>query len=160
VSLNKLSNVFGISKDTIAVYIGYMINAYLIYEVRYFSYSAKIKHDVTKLPKIYAADLGLVNAINIRYSKNKGQMFENAVLVKLLESYDEVYYWSELETEADFIAGDMAINVTATDNINKRELFGLEKFRRKHNKFKVVLVTESRKEEKMIPIKEFLSAAD
>src|SRR3989338_3542164 len=41
ISLNKLSKVFGLSKDTLALYVNYMINAYLLFEVTYFSYSAK-----------------------------------------------------------------------------------------------------------------------
>ena len=36
VSLNKLSKVFGISKDTISLYIGFMIDAYLLFEVTFF----------------------------------------------------------------------------------------------------------------------------
>src|SRR3989344_8302837 len=63
ISLNKLSKVFGISRDSLALYISYMIDAYLLYEVAYFSYSAKIRHDVTKLPKLYVLDNGLINVV-------------------------------------------------------------------------------------------------
>src|SRR3989344_4526625 len=74
VSINKLSKIFGIAKDTLATYINYMVDAYLLSEVSYFSYSAKIKHEVSKLPKLYSLDGGLINVVNIKYTKNTGQM--------------------------------------------------------------------------------------
>src|SRR3989338_1685342 len=143
VSLNKLSKVFGISKDTIALYIGYMIDAYLLYEVTFFSYSAKIKHDIAKLPKLYVLDNGLINVVSIQYSKNRGQMFENTVLIKLLEAYGDISYWSELKSEVDFIADKMTINVTATDKIPKREIIGLNDFQKKHKQFSSLIIAES-----------------
>ncbi len=114
-SINKLSKVFGVAKDTLQTYINYMIDAYLLFEVTYFSYSAKVKHDISKLPKIYCLDSGLVNITNAKYSKNQGQMFENAVFVKLAEKYKEISYWGELNSEVDFVAEKTAINVTAAD---------------------------------------------
>jgi len=149
VSLNKLSKVFGISKDTIALYIGYMIDAYLLYEVTFFSYSAKIKHDIAKLPKLYVLDNGLINMVSIKYSKNRGQMFENTIAIKLFEDYDSISYWSELESEVDFIVGNNAINVTATDKIHEREIKGLDNFQKKHNQFSSLIIAESRGEGKI-----------
>jgi hypothetical protein len=142
-SLNKLSRVFGISKDTISMYVTHMIDAYLLSEVTYFSYSAKIRHDVTKLPKLYSMDLGLINVASIKYSENMGQMYENAVLIKLAEQYGEISYWSESDSEVDFIAGNNAINVTATDRIPVREVNGLEKFQKKYKGFSLIVITQS-----------------
>lgn len=156
VSFNKLSRVFGISKDTISLYASYMIDAYLLIEVTYFSYSAKIRHDVTKLAKFYAIDNGLINVTTIKYSKNLGQMYENTVLIKLLENFDEISYWSELKSEVDFIAENKAINVTATDNVHERERKGLNEFKRKHKNFLTVLITKSTNKNGLISIKKFL----
>ena len=155
-SLKKLSKVFGLSDATLALYVSYMIDAYLLFEVSYFSYSAKIKHDVTKLPKLYVLDNGLINVVSIKYSKNRGQMFENTVLIKLLEKFDDVSYWSELKSEVDFIADTQAINVTATDNIAERETKGLADFCKKHKNFSSLLITESRTKESMISLLDFL----
>lgn len=157
VSFNKLSKVFGISKDTVSMYIEYMINAYLLFEVTYFSYSAKIKHDVTKLPKLYALDNGLVGAVSIKYSKNRGQMFENTVIIRLAEQFEDVSYWSDLRSEVDFIVDKSAINVTASDEVREREILGLENFNKKHKGFSLLLVTPSTKKEGIIPLLEFLS---
>lgn len=158
VSINKLSNVFGLSKDTISMYINYLIEAYFLFKVTYFSYSAKIKHDVTKLPKIYVWDNGLINVASVKYSKNKGQMYENTVLLKLLDSYDEINYWSDLKCEVDFISGNLAINVTATDVIKDREVKGLDEFKREYPRFSTLLVTDSKNELGLISIKKFLKA--
>lgn len=157
VSLNKLSKVFGISKDTLSQYIRYMIDAFLLFEVTYFSYSAKIRHDVTKLPKLYALDNGLINAVSIKYSENIGRMFENAVLIKLLEKFEEVHYWSELKSEVDFIVDKIALNITATDKIHEREMQGLMDFQKRHKGFSSLMVTQTKTENNMLSILNFLS---
>ncbi|MBI5036155.1 ATP-binding protein [Candidatus Micrarchaeota archaeon] len=156
ISLNKLSNVFGLSNDTLALYVGYMVDAYLLFEVPHFSYSVKTRHDVTKLPKLYVLDNGLINIVSIKYSKSRGQMFENTALIKLSEQSDEVSYWSELKSEVDFIAGKTAINVTATDEIPEREIKGLNDFRKKHRGVHPLLITESTTKDGRVSLADFL----
>lgn len=156
VSVNKLSKVFGIAKDTLQSYINYMIDAYLLFEVNYFSYSAKVKHDVSKLPKLYCFDNGFINIVNLKYSKNLGQMFENTVFIKLADSYKEISYWSEYGSEVDFIAEKTAINVTCSDKIHEREFNGLDDFNKGHKGFNLIIVSNSLKKENIIPIIDFL----
>ena len=156
VSINKLSKVFGISKEAISNYINYMVNAYLLFEVSYFSFSAKIKHEVSKLPKIYSSDLGFINIASIKYSKNKGQMYENVVFRKLIEKNQELNYWGELKSEVDFIFNKTAINVTSTDEIPKREFQGLDDFSKTHRGFSSFVIANTIKKENIIPILEFL----
>lgn len=156
ISVNKLSKVFGISRDVIALYTGYMIDAYLLHEVPFFSYSVKKKHDVTKLPKLYVLDNGLINVVSIKYSKNRGQMFENTVLIKLLDKYSEISYWSDSNSEVDFIVDTSAINVTSTDDIHNREIIGLEEFKKKHKRFSFLLVTNSISKDNFISLQDFL----
>ena len=156
VSINKLSRTFGISKDAIANYINYMTDAYLLFEVPFFSFSAKVKHDVARLPKLYALDNGLINVVNITYSKNEEQMFENTVLIKLLENYRKISYWSDAKSEVDFVVEKRAINVTATDKIPPREWKGLEAFQKRHKQFSTLLITKSTAQENTISLKKFL----
>ncbi|MEK6960561.1 MAG: ATP-binding protein [Nanoarchaeota archaeon] len=156
VSVNKLSKIFGLSKDTLRTYINYMIDSYLLFEVTYFSYSAKVRHDVTKLPKLYCLDSGFMNVVNTRYSQNLGQVFENTVLIKLAQIHREISYWSELNTEVDFIVEKTAINVTAADKIPEREQKGLEEFKKKHREFDLLLISRAQSNENMTPILEFL----
>jgi hypothetical protein len=155
-SINKLSKVFGVAKDTLQTYINYMIDAYLLFEVTYFSYSAKIKHDISKLPKIYCLDNGFINITNIKYAKNLGQMFENTAFIKLAEKHKEISYWGELTSEVDFIAEKNAINITATDKISDREFKGLEDFQKKHKGFTPIIISHTLKKDNIMPIKEFL----
>ena len=155
-SVNKLSKIFGIAKETLQNYINYMIDAYILFEVTYFSYSAKVKYDVSKLPKLYCIDNGLINIVNIKYSKNIGQMFENTILIKLLENYKEISYWSELECEVDFIVEKKAINVTSIDKIPEREIKGLTRFNNKYNGFDSLIISKSLKKNGIVPIIEFL----
>ncbi len=156
VSINKLSKTLGISKDAVAHYINYMIDAYLLFEVPFFSFSAKVKHDVSRLPKLYVLDNGLINAVNVKYSKNQGQMFENTVLISLLKEFKEVSYWSDADSEVDFVVKKIAINVTATDKIPIREWKGLEAFKKKHKQFSLLLVTHSLNKENIISLRKFL----
>ena len=155
VSMNKLAKVFGISKDTIATYISYMIDAYLLYEVPYFSYSAKIKHDVTKRSKFYVIDHGLITAA-ADSQRNTGQRYEHAVLIKLLDHHREISYWAEQQAEVDFVAGERAINVTATDAIPPREQRGLAAFQKKYPRFSLLLITPSTRRENILPLSDFL----
>ncbi len=156
VSVNKLSKVLGIAKDTIQAYIFYMISAYILFDVTYFSFSAKIKHEVSKLPKIYCIDNGLISIANTKYTKERGRQFENTVLLKLLEKYKEISYWGELKSEVDFIINKTAINVTSTNDIPDREFIGLEDFKKEHKNFSSLIVSDSLKKEGIIPIRDFL----
>ena len=156
VSINKLSKTFGISKDAVANYINYMTDAYLLFEVPFFSFSAKVKHDIARLPKLYVSDNGLINVVNVKYSKNEGQMFENTVLVKLLGGFREISYWSDANSEVDFVVEEKAINVTATDKIPAREWKGLEEFQKKHKQFSLLLVSKSINKEGVVSLKKFL----
>lgn len=156
VSINKLSKIFGIAKDTLASYISYMLNAYLLFEVPYFSYSAKIRHEVSKLPKFYAVDNGIINVADIKYSENTGRMFENTVFMKLVEKHNDICYWGELKSEVDFIFDKTAVNVTSTDDIPQREYQGLEDFKKKHGDFSFLIISKSLKKDNVTPILEFL----
>ncbi len=156
VSINKLSKIFGISKGTVSTYINYMMDAYILFEVSYFSYSAKVKHDVTKLSKLYCLDNGFVNVINMKYFNNLGRMFENTVLIKLVDRYSEISYWGGIDSEVDFIAGKTAINVTATDKIPEREFKGLMDFNKIYKGFSLIVISKSLKKENTLPLIDFL----
>jgi hypothetical protein len=157
VSLNKLSKIFGLSRDTISLYINYMIDSFLLYEVNYFSYSIRVRHDVTKLPKLYVRDTGFLNITSMNFSENKGRLYENAVLIKLLEKYKQISYWSELRSEIDFVVDKNIINVTATDQIPKREYKGFDDFEKKNKGFKRILITDSTDNKECVSFENFLA---
>ncbi|PLW80536.1 hypothetical protein C0585_02080 [Candidatus Woesearchaeota archaeon] len=155
-SINKLSKIYGMSRDSISEYINYLIDAFILVEVPYFSFSIQSRHDVAKLPKLYVQDTGFLTISSLGYTKNKGRYYETAVLIKLLMDEKDLAYWSELKSEVDFVIENRSINVTATDNIHERELQGLMDFEKKHKRFRKILVTQSLKEDYFIPIEEFL----
>lgn len=160
ISYHKLAKNFGLSNETAITYVKYLLDTFLFYEVNYFSYSVKTKYDVTKLSKIYAADNGLINIADIKFSLSIGRKYENSVCTKLLESKDSISYWSE-KNEVDFVVGDTAINVVSSDVVPEREYKGLEEIKKKFKHINnVMLVTKSKKAlEKnisLVPLKEFL----
>ncbi|MBI2565107.1 ATP-binding protein [Candidatus Woesearchaeota archaeon] len=160
ISYHKLAKSFGLSNETTITYVKYLLDTFLFYEVNYFSYSARIKHDVTKLSKIYSADNGLINLADIKFSKENGKKYENAVCIKLIEKHNGISYWSE-KNEVDFIVNDNAINVVSSEKIPEREFQGLEEIKKKFRQIKkFTIITKNTKETKgdiiLTPILDFL----
>lgn len=139
-SFNKIAKAFGLSVETVIRYVQHMIDAYLICEVPFHSYSVKVKYDKTKQPKYYVADNGLINIMDIEFSRNLDKKYENVVFLKLSEKYS-LTYWQD-ENEVDFVFENTGINVTATDKIAARELEGLKKLKETDKNVKnLVLIT-------------------
>ncbi|MEW6529168.1 MAG: ATP-binding protein [Candidatus Micrarchaeota archaeon] len=159
ISFNKIAKAFGLSVETVIHYIQYMIDAYLINEVPFHSYSIKVKYDQKKQPKYYIADNGLINIMDIEFSRNLNKKYENAVFLKLSEKYN-LTYWQD-ENEVDFIFENTGINVTAADKIAARELEGLKKLKERDKNIKTTLLVTpntSKQEGKIniIPLLNFL----
>lgn len=129
-SINRLSKQIGLSKDTVIKYLSYLVDAYLIFEVPFFSYSAKSKFIPGNVPKYYVLDPGfyIVNTPRIERSK----LFETAIAIKLHKA-KEVYYWKQ-KNEVDFVSGDNAFNVVSSETMPQRERVGLEELQ-KHFKY-------------------------
>lgn len=160
-SFNKIAKAFGMSVETIIRYVQYMIDAYLICEVPFHSYSVKVKYDKAKQPKYYIADNGLINIMDIEFSKNFDKKYENAVFLKLSEKYG-LTYWQDGK-EVDFIFENTGVNVTAADKIAAREFDGLEQLKEKDKNIKnLILVTQntSKQEDKIkvVSLLNFLNA--
>jgi len=134
-SLRNIRNSLGISYDSIKDYISYYIEAYLFFNIDYFSYS--IKEQKTRASKIYCIDNGLRNSVSFKFSKDEGKMAENLVLVELKRRNKEVYYW-ENKGEVDFVVKEdnklLGINVCYSDEIDKREIKSLEELKEKFGK--------------------------
>lgn len=159
-SINNLSKLTDVSKETVSKYLEYMIDAYLIIEVSFFSYSAKSKFNKTQNPKYYLIDNGFYK-INIPRIE-QGKLYENVVANHLFRNTKEIYYWDDGNTEVDFIFGNQAINVTSTKEIPQRELFGLEEISKKFKNLKDFLLINPIQENqeqniKFVNIKLFLN---
>ena len=101
VSANKLTESIGLKSTTsVLEYFSYLRNAYLIDFVSQFSYSGKVQMRNPK--KVYAIDLGLVNAVSSSFSQNAGRKLENLVFLHLRTQYTEIFYFKD-KGECDFV---------------------------------------------------------
>jgi len=158
ISANKLGKQLGISKNSAQKYIEYIKDTFLIFEVPYFSYSAKTKYIGAHASKYYCIDNGIHTITTTR--KNKGTLFENAVAIKLLQNHKELFYWQE-NVEIDFVADDKAIQITATKEIPKREREAFAELKKKHKNLRKNILINPEKEGKtgsiqFVKIKDFL----
>jgi hypothetical protein len=139
ITYTSLENSLGITADTIEKFSRYMEESFLIFFVNRFS--KKIK-EVEKSPrKIYCIDVGLSNAVGLRFSENIGRIIENLVAItlkkqSLQDPNIEIFYWKDYQQhEVDFVIKDgleikQLIQVTyasSKDEIEKREIRALLK---------------------------------
>jgi uncharacterized protein len=145
ISINKLAKLTNTSKDTVSKYLEYMIDAYIIIEIPYFSYSTKAKFHQTQSPKYYALDNGFYRVNTTR--NQKGNQCENLIAIFLRRKTDNIFYWSEGESEVDFIVDGSAYNVTTTKEIPPREIKGLKDLKKKQKAMKKYILLNPEKEE-------------
>ncbi len=111
ISAHKLAKELGINSRTAEQYLSHLVDAYLIFEVAFFSYSAKTKYVAGRASKYYAIDNGLAHVLATRI--NKGPLFESLTAQALRRNKQELYYWSGRK-EIDFIQGSRAYQVSQT----------------------------------------------
>lgn len=101
---NALKNTLGF-KSVVSVrdYVGFLEEAYLIFEV--FRYDPSLKKQYIHEKKLYCIDTGMRNAVAFRFSDDKGRMLENLVLIELLRRGKSVYFFKNPK-ECDFLCED------------------------------------------------------
>lgn len=130
-SLNNMKNVLGIgSVRSVADYVSYLEDSYLICSVPKFSYS--VKKQIVNPRKVYCIDTGLAGVNSLSLSKDLGRKLENIVFLHLRRKERSLFYYSE-KHECDFIvvrkeAPELAVQVCyhLTQNNLDRELNGLQ----------------------------------
>ncbi len=156
VSFNKLAKQLGLSVNTVKSYLSLAEDVYLIFEVPFFSYSAKTKFIGFRVSKYYSIDYGFAKIFTSRFEKSKA--YENTVAMHFFKKRKDLYYWRE-KNEVDFVIDAQAINVVASKKIPEREFMGLKEVREKHRFIKKeILVSEETVEEISVSLKEFLLA--
>lgn len=157
ISSNKIASQLGLHKDTAQKYISYIIDSFIIFEVPYFSYSAKTKYIGSRASKYYLIDNGFCSISS--FKRNMSKLYENAVAIKLNSSKKELMYWLD-ESEIDFIFDKTAMQVVSNVDIPEREIKSFENFEKKHKGFKKILINPEKEEHinkvKLIPLKKFL----
>lgn len=154
ISLRNLRNSLKISYDTIKDYLSYYKEAFLFFTMDHFSYS--FKEQKTLASKIYCIDNGLRNAVSFKFSKDEGKLAENLVFIELKRRETEPYYWKN-KGEVDFVIKNKdrsltAINVSYTNEIEKREVKALLEFKKEFKKTKelIILTKDLEKQEQGI----------
>jgi predicted AAA+ superfamily ATPase len=132
-SYMKMSKAIGLSVGSIKEYLLYLEQAYLIYQLNFFSYSLKISLAIQKPRKIYCIDNGLRNAASFKFSSDEGKLAENSIFIELKRRNLDVYYWKG-RREVDFVVKRrdnmlMGVNVTYTEVIDEREIKALLEFK-------------------------------
>ncbi len=131
ITAGKIKSQMGLkSSQTVLEYLHFLEQSYLIRLLPRFSYS--YRSQITNPRKIYVIDNGLVNAVSVSFSQNKGRKLENMVFAYLRKHYKEIYYYQGTSSECDFVIfkdgkAEILIQVCSelnTDNY-KREVNGL-----------------------------------
>lgn len=154
VSYRDLMRRLELTYSTLINYLGYLREAYLIYEINYFAFSLKRQEINNK--KIFCIDNGLRNAVSFKFSEDKGKLAENLVFIELKRREYELYYWQG-KGEVDFVVKNKdnsltAINVTYSDEINDRETRALLEFKKefKQTKELILLTRDTEKKQQGI----------
>ncbi|MBN1417468.1 MAG: ATP-binding protein, partial [Planctomycetes bacterium] len=109
VNLNEMANTIGVSRDTLARHLGYLEGTFMVRLLRPFAGNRRT--ELTKMPKIYFADLGLRNLLAGRLSvpltpSDRGPLFENLVEIILRQDprTEDLSFWrTRAGAEVDFI---------------------------------------------------------
>lgn len=102
ISYNKVKDFLKMPMTTIERFSEYLTTPFLLYFMPKFSRS--LKEQAVNPRKVYAADLGLRNAISFSFNEDRGRLLENIVFLHLLKKEEEVYYYkTKNNLEVDFL---------------------------------------------------------
>lgn len=122
---SRIATLLNTNRITVTELINHLQDVYLLYTVGRFSFSLNERLS-NRNRKIYVVDNGLFNALKQTGSPDFSKQVENVVFQKLKFEWNEnVFFWKS-KFEIDFILEDgMPVNVTATDDIPRREIDSL-----------------------------------
>lgn len=151
-SANKLREPSGISSTTTVLeYISHLEQSYLVQLVPLFNHS--LKKQIVNPKKIYAIDLGMVNANVSQLKNDEGHKLENMVFNALRLKHKEIYYHKG-KCECDFVVvnkNDVCLAVQVclqlTNDNQERELKGLKEAMELYNLESGIIVTLNQQNE-------------
>lgn len=124
-NLNEMSNTLAVSRDTLSRYLSYLENTFMVRILRPFV--GNRRGELTKMPKVYFADLGFRNLLAGRLNgkigpADRGPLIENLVEILLRQDprTDSLFFWrTRGGAEVDFVwrvrGGDLfAVEVKGT----------------------------------------------
>jgi uncharacterized protein len=106
INLNEMANTLALSRDTLARYLTYLEDTFLIRVLRPFI--GNRRGELTKMPKVFFTDLGLLNLLSgnpgWESSRQLGPRLENAVEIALRSLPGDLYFWrTDRGAEVDFV---------------------------------------------------------
>ncbi|MDD4032170.1 MAG: ATP-binding protein [Bacteroidales bacterium] len=125
-SVRNISNYFKssgrkTSYDTVAAYIGYIEDAYLVHRVE--RYNIKGKETIAGNVKYYVNDLSFNNYLYQGFGYGSGYMLENLVYLELARHGFDIYVGNIKGKEVDFVSikGDRILYVQSTFMLTDRD---------------------------------------
>lgn len=149
---SKLSAQLGLkTATTILEYLSFLEQSYLFSFVPKFDYSAKAQSVNPK--KVYCIDTGMIQNVTLSATKDLVRMFENAVFIELRRRTKNIWYYSEVAFECDFLYGSGNLPENAiqacyelTNENREREVRGVVNTCKKFPNVKPLIVTFNQKD--------------
>ena len=149
---SKLSAQLGLKTTaTILEYLSFLEQCYLFFFVPKFNYSAKAQSVNPK--KVYCIDTGMIQNVTLSINQDLGRSFENAVFIELRRRTKNIWYYSEVAFECDFLYGKDSVPENAlqvcyelTSENKEREVKGLVETCKKFPGVKPLLLTLNQKD--------------
>ncbi len=121
---------YRLSKNTLAAFLGYAKDAFLLFEAPIFS--PKVKNQLLYPRKVYAIDHGLLQAIRFSTSEDLGRYLENIVYLECMRQEWDIFYTAG-QSECDFVLvrngkvkhAIQACHALGTGKTREREIKGL-----------------------------------
>ena len=102
ITATKLKQPLSVSAtSTVMGWLSHLELSYLVFFLPVFSYS--VKAQLINPRKVYAVDLGMLNAVSLSLTKDLGRKLENLIYLHLRRKYKELYYFDN-NGECDFVA--------------------------------------------------------
>ncbi len=156
VNIDELANTIGIARETVYDYLFIMENTYIIKKIP--PYHKNIRTELTKMPKIYFEDTGVLNFL--RYGafieKIDGILFENGIFSIIRKNIpgESIKFWRTTERqEIDFIIDVPSKPIMGFEvklRYNRQPIRNIVSFKKKYPESQVKIVTL----EKMKPPKD------
>lgn len=145
VNLNELSDTLKIARQTIEEYLFILENTFIIRLLK--PYHNNIRGELSKMPKIFFEDNGILNILSNKRLKNNidGHLFENSIYTILRRKYliQNIHFWrTTSRQEVDFIIDEKILFAKEVKLGEQRILpSGLNSFNKKYHKSKSEIIT-------------------
>ena len=147
-SYSSLAKATGIHDKSAKEFVQYLQQAYLLSELKLFSWSLKEQQNNKKKP--YLIDNGFIN-LSFQFSSNKGALLENLVFSEFCKAGKELYFYNK-GFECDFIIKNKDNTLEAvqvcwelTDQNKKREVGALKKIDNYYQTMSKIIITYNQK---------------